>query len=46
MFTMILLAATVLPTLMLGHLAHEEFQSQKAYRRARVNRAYRMPKLS
>jgi hypothetical protein len=36
MLTAILLTAIVLPALFLGHMAHEELQSQKAYRRARV----------
>ena len=34
MLTALLLVAMVLPAMMLGHMAHEEFQSQKAYRRA------------
>ena len=36
MFTAILLTAMVLPTMFLGHMAHEEILSQRAYRRARV----------
>jgi hypothetical protein len=36
MFTATLIIAIVLPALMLGHMAHEEIQSQKAYRRARL----------
>jgi hypothetical protein len=36
MLTSILLTAIVLPALLLGHMAHEEIQSHKAYRRARV----------
>jgi hypothetical protein len=36
MFTGILVAAIVLPALLLGHIAYEEIQSQRAYRRARV----------
>jgi len=38
MFTVILLTAIVLPALMLGHIAHEELQSQRAYRRASSSR--------
>ena len=36
MFTGILVVAMVLPAMFLGHMAHEEIQSQRAYRRARV----------
>jgi hypothetical protein len=36
MFTAILLTAMVLPAMFLGHMAHEEILSQRAYRRARV----------
>jgi hypothetical protein len=36
MLTGFLVTAIVLPALLLGHMAHEEIQSQKAYRRARV----------
>ena len=36
MLTGILITAIVLPALLLGHMAHEEIQSRKAYRRARV----------
>jgi hypothetical protein len=36
MFTATVLIAIVLPALMLGHMAHEELQSQRAYRRARL----------
>ncbi len=36
MLTGILLMAMVLPALFLGHMAHEEIQSQRAYRRASV----------
>jgi hypothetical protein len=36
MLTGILMLAMVLPALFLGHMAHEEIQSQRAYRRARV----------
>ncbi len=36
MLTAILLTSLVLPALFLGQMAHEEIQSQKAYRRARV----------
>jgi hypothetical protein len=36
MFTATLIIAIVLPALRLGHMAHEEIQSQKAYRRARL----------
>jgi hypothetical protein len=36
MFTATLIIAIVLPALMLGHMAHEEIQSQKAYRSARL----------
>ena len=36
MFTAILLTAMVLPAMFLGHMAHEETLSQRAYRRARV----------
>jgi hypothetical protein len=32
MVTGILVAAIVLPALFLGHMAHEEIQSQRAYR--------------
>jgi hypothetical protein len=35
MLTAVLLSAMLLPALMLGHMAHEELQSQRAYRRAR-----------
>jgi hypothetical protein len=38
MLTAVLLTAIVLPALMLGHIAHEELQSQRAYRRARSPR--------
>ncbi len=38
MLTAVLLTAMVLPVLMLGHIAHEELQSQRAYRRARSPR--------
>jgi hypothetical protein len=41
MFTGILVAAIVLPALLLGHIAHEEIQSQRAYRRAHVSRRSR-----
>ncbi len=34
MLTGILLIGMVLPALFLGHMAHEEIQSQRAYRRA------------
>ena len=36
MLTGILVVAMVLPAMFLGHMAHEEIQSQRAYRRARV----------
>ena len=36
MLTGILVMAMVLPAMFLGHMAHEEIQSQRAYRRARV----------
>ena len=36
MLTGILVLALVLPALFLAHMAHEELQSQRAYRRARV----------
>ena len=36
MLTAALITAIVLPALFLGHMAHEELQSRKAYRRARV----------
>jgi hypothetical protein len=37
MLTGILVTAIVLPALLLGHMAHEEILSQRAYRRARVH---------
>jgi hypothetical protein len=37
MLTAILLTAIVLPALFFGHMAHEELQTQKAYRRARFS---------
>jgi len=36
MLTALFLAAMVLPAMFLGHMAHEEILSQKAYRKARV----------
>ena len=36
MMTGMLVVAMVLPTMFFGHMAHEEIQSQRAYRRARV----------
>jgi hypothetical protein len=36
MLTGILVLAMVLPAMFLGHMAHEEIQSQRAYRQARV----------
>jgi hypothetical protein len=36
MLTGILVMAMVLPAMFLGHMAHEEIQSQRAYRAARV----------
>ena len=36
MLTTLFLAAMVLPAMFLGHMAHEEILSQKAYRKARV----------
>jgi hypothetical protein len=32
-----LIIAMVLPALMLGHMTHEEIQSRKAYRKARLS---------
>jgi hypothetical protein len=37
MLTVILFTAMVLPAMFLGHMAHEEILSQKAYRKARVH---------
>jgi hypothetical protein len=37
MLTAIVLIAIVLPALFLWHMAHEELQSQRAYRRARAS---------
>jgi hypothetical protein len=34
MFTCILAMAMVMPAMFFGYMAHEEIQSQKAYRRA------------
>ncbi len=36
MLTAILFTAIALPALFFGHMAHEELQTQKAYRRARI----------
>jgi hypothetical protein len=36
MLTALFLATMVLPAMFLGHMAHEEILSQKAYRKARV----------
>ncbi len=36
MLTVFLVTAIVLPAMFLAHMAHEELQSQRAYRRARV----------
>ncbi len=38
MFTATLIIAIALPALMLGHMAHEEVLSQRAYRKARCYR--------
>ena len=35
MFTATLILAIALPALMLGHMAHEELLSRRAYRKAR-----------
>jgi hypothetical protein len=37
MLTALVLTCIVLSTLCLGYLAHEAIQSEKAYRRARMN---------
>jgi hypothetical protein len=37
MLTGVMFVAMVLPALFLGHMAYEELQSQRAYRRARVH---------